>query len=308
MDTATRKSSFPLEQFYGVLFVIGATLAFSSKAIWIKLIYRQAAHVDAISIMTLRMAFALPVYLFIVLLLVLRQPRRPSIGSLATILSLSFLGYYLASFLDITGLAYIPAGLERMILFLYPTMVVLMMARQGRRPISREEGISLATSYIGIALVFFDELSMGSANVILGSMLVFGAALSFSVFTVKSASHIRRMGSMRFTASTMLASSMMTLIHFSATHGLKMPQFSQQVYLLAAVLAIAGTIVPSFLMAEGIRRIGPDRTVLFAAVGPVSTIVLGLLVLSEPVSLLQVTGAAVITAGVLHLSRQRSRE
>ena len=303
MDTTTENSQSVPNQFYGILFVVLATFAFSSKAIWIKLIYRQAGDIDAISIMTLRMAFAVPVYLVVAMFLFSRRPTRMSAGGTGSVLLLSFLGYYMASFLDISGLAYIPAALERMILYVYPTMVVLMVARQEQRSVSRREMVSLAISYIGIGLVFADGLNMKATHVALGSLLVLGAALSFSVFSVRSVSCIRKMGSMRFTVTTMLTGASMTLCHFAIRHGLSFPSYDHQVYMLAATLALVSTVIPSFLMAEGIRRIGADRTVLIGPIGPLATIVLGLVVLAEPVSTTQIVGSGVIIVGVFNLAR-----
>jgi len=303
MESETTASRQSYAQAYGILFVLGATLAFSSKAIWIKLLYRETANIDAISIMAMRMAFAIPFYLAVITYIRVRQSRRVSTGRMGTLVLLAFLGYYLSSFLDISGLAYIPAGLERMILYLYPTMVVVMVAQKNGRRINRGEVISLACSYFGIALIFFNGLTLDAPNLVFGSLLVFGAAISFSVYSVKSVDSIHALGTMRFTAYTMLLGALMTLIHFAASHGISLPPFSNRAYLLAAVLALTGTVIPSFMMAEGIRRIGADRTAMLGSLGPLATVFLAMEVLSEPVSTVQLVGSAVIILGVFNLVR-----
>lgn len=301
MDIETTRQSSSFARVHGILFVIGATLAFSSKAIWIKLIYRETANIDAITIMAMRMAFAIPFYLVVVAHIWMRQKRPAAPGSVGTLVVLAFLGYYLSSFLDISGLAYIPAGLERMILYLYPTMVVIMVARKAGRRIHRGEIISLASSYLGIALIFLNGVVANIPHIFIGSVLVLGAAISFSIYSVKSVDNIHNLGTLRFTAYTMLIGATMTLFHFVASHGMTLPRYSEHVYSLAAILALTGTVIPSFLMAEGIRRIGADRTALLGSLGPMATIFLAMEILSEPVSAIQLVGSAVIIFGVFTL-------
>ena len=308
MNTRVKESGFTARPLVGAVLIVAATLAFTSKSIWIKLMYQQSNDIDAISIMALRIGFALPIYLFIAIGLLVRiRPRAFSAETVGQVLLLSFLGYYLASYLDISGLAFISAGLERMILYLYPTLVVLMLCRQEKRAVTKAEAMALLLSYAGITLVFMDSFAMGSEHLVQGSLLVFASAVSFSIFTVKSVDTIRQIGSVRFTVSTMLAGSMMTLTHYGAIHGIEIPRYSAKVYLLALVLAIVATVIPSFLMAEGIRHIGPGRSSILGSIGPVSTIVLGLIVLSEPVSAVQIVGAITIIAGVISLGRSKRK-
>ena len=253
--------------------------------------------------MAMRMAFAIPFYLVVVVLIRVRQKRPASSSTTGSLVLLAFLGYYLSSFLDISGLAYIPAGLERMILYLYPTMVVIMVARKSGRRIHRGEIISLASSYLGIALIFLNGLAANIPHILLGSVLIFGAAISFSIYSVKSVDNIHDLGTMRFTAYTMLIGAAMTLLHFVVSHGISLPHYSSNVYSLAAMLALTGTVIPSFMMAEGVRRIGADRTAMLGSLGPMATIFLGMEVLSEPVSTTQLAGSAVIIFGVFNLVR-----
>jgi len=290
-------------RFYGVVFVLGATVAFSSKSIWIKLLYLQPGNIDAISILALRMAFAIPFYLVVILFLYLQKGSRVFPGRIGSLVLLAFLGYYLSSFLDISGLAYIPAGLERMILYLYPTIVVVMVAQKNNRRIRRNEIVSLACSYFGITLIFFNGFTANLPHLVLGSLLVLGAAISFSVYSVNSAEKIHELGTLRFTTWTMLIGALMTLLHFVASKGIAVPSYSSHVYMLAAALALTGTVIPSFMMAEGIRRIGADRTALLGSLGPLATIFLAMEVLSEPVSTVELAGSAVVIFGVLNLAR-----
>jgi len=304
MDTRITRTQHSHEILYGVFFVLVGTLAFSTKSIWIKLIYQQTSQIDAITIMAMRLAIAVPFYLAVLVFIQRRKFARPVAGRFGNLAVLAFLGYYLSSFLDISGLAFIPAGLERMILYIYPTLVVLMVAKKTNRSLARGEVFALAFTYLGIMLIFLHDFDVNVSGLLDGSLLVFGAAISFSVYTVRSVDEIHRLGSIRFTTYTMLFGAAITSLHYVANHGLTFPAYSNRVYFLAAALALTGTVIPSFLMAEGIRRIGADRSAILGTLGPMATIFLAMVILSESISTIQLIGSATIIFGVFNLVRR----
>ena len=281
-----------------VLILLGA-IGFSSKSILIKLAYADSGQVDAITLMTLRMLIALPFFLVVALWRskAVEAERRRS--DWAALLSLGVLGYYLASFLDFKGLEHIPAGLERLILFLYPTFVVLLTALLHRRAISRIQQLALLLSYAGIGLVYGTQPLSGAPDITLGALLVLGSAVTFAVYMTASGHYIPRFGSRRFTAYSMSVACGVTIAHFLLTRPLARLAVSSDVLWLAVGLALISTVLPAFLMNAGIRRIGADRAAIIGTVGPVSTLVLAYLVLGEAMALPQVLGAALVLGGVL---------
>lgn len=299
MDTTTRPSTQAL--LGSALIVLGA-IGFSAKSILIKLAYADSPQVDAITLMTLRMLFALPFFLAVALWRgkVADSTRRRE--DWVALLFLGVIGYYLASLLDFKGLEHISAGLERLILFLYPTFVVLLTALFYRRRINGAQSLSLLLSYAGIGLVYGTQPMAASPNITLGALLVFGSAVAFAVYMTASGHYIPRFGSRRFTAYSMSVACGVTIAHFVLTKPVAQLAVSSDVLLLAVGLALISTVLPAFLMNAGIRRIGADRAAIVGTVGPVSTLVLAYFVLDEFMGLPQVLGAALVLCGVLLIS------
>ncbi|BBL72451.1 DMT family transporter [Methylogaea oryzae] len=283
----------------GPLCVLGSAVGFSAKAIFVKLVYPYG--VDAITVLALRMLLALP--FFLVLACWPRpgeeHPSRLRNRDWLAVAGLGLIGYYLSSLLDFYGLFYISAGLERLILFLYPTLVLVISAAVLRQSVSRRQWTALAFSYAGIGLAFVHDLSLGrQEQVLLGGALVFGAALTYAVYILGSSRYIRRLGVSRFTGVAMISATAGVLTHFAQAKPWSDLQQPQAVMLPIVLMALLGTVMPSIFLSEGLRRIGPARTALLSSIGPVVTIGLGHAVLGEPVSLQQLAGAALVMAGV----------
>jgi drug/metabolite transporter (DMT)-like permease len=284
-----------------LLAAIGA-VGFSGKAILIKLAYFYP--VDAVTLLALRMLMSLPFFLFMALL----SGRNPGYslerGDWGAILGLGFLGYYLASYLDFLGLQYISAGLERLILFLYPTMVLAISALVLKLPVTRRHVAALGLSYGGIMLVFADNVRLAGdvAGTALGSLLVFGSALSYAVYLVWGGQVITRLGSVRFTAYAMTVASVLCIIQFAFTHPWSALVLPAPVYGYGFLMAVLSTVLPVWATSEGIRRIGASRAALVGAIGPVSTLFLANLFLDEPITAPQLAGAGLVLVGVLLLS------
>lgn len=289
----------------GVTLAVFAAIGFSAKAIFVKLAY-LAAPIDAITLLALRMAFAVPVFIGVAIWSS-RQQHAKALDrhDFLLIIGLGFIGYYVSSLLDFMGLQYLSAGLERLILFLYPTMTVLLSAALFKHPITRRHIIALVISYSGIALVFAHNLAQHSANMLLGASLVFASTLSYSVYLVGAGHAIGKIGTIRFTALAMIVASAVTLVHFAATHDLSALQLPQRVYVLSAAMAIFSTVLPVFMLSAAIRLINPGRTALIGSAGPVATIFMAYLFLNESIGSLQIIGSILVLGGVLLISWRR---
>jgi len=219
------------------------------------------------------------------------------------VLGLGLIGYYLSSLLDFLGLQYITAGLERLILFLYPTFTVILMAVLYRQPIGRSTRFAMALCYIGIVFVFLHEAGIKQGgNLALGAALVFASTLTYSGYLVGAGHAIARIGATRFTAYAMLVATAFTLAQFAATHPLHALVLPQRVYELSLGMALFSTVLPVFLLSWAIRRIGSGSASLIGAIGPVSTIFMAFLILGEHLSLTQLIGSALVLTGVVIVS------
>ena len=287
---------------WGALCVVGSAVAFSAKAVIAKVGYRHGA--DPATLLALRMAFSLP--FFVVAALVTSRGRSPlPRAELGKIVVLGVLGYYLASVLDFYGLVHISAGLERLILFVYPTLVVLMSAWLFKIAITRRTVWALGLTYGGVLLAVKTETAGASGpGMWLGVALIFGCALSYAAYLVGSGRLIPRIGSLRFTALAMIVSTAAMLVHFLIVGG-RFAGHAPIVYVDGLLLALVCTVLPVFLLAEGIRRIGAGPSAIIGAVGPVSTIALAHVVLGEPVHLVQAIGTALVLVGATVVARGR---
>jgi len=214
---------------------------------------------------------------------------------------LGLLSYYAASFLDFLALQYISAGLGRLVLFLYPTIVVLLSAVFLARPMSGRELIALVLTYAGLALVLLHSFD-GNRDVLLGAGLAMASSVCYAVYLVAGSQVIARVGSMRFSAYAMVAATVACLVQFVVLRPFSALQVPVQVLGYAATMAVISTVVPVFLTAEALRRVGANTVAIVGALGPVSTIVLGWIGLEEVMTPLQLAGVALVLAGVLAVS------
>lgn len=291
---------------WGMLFALVGVLAFSFRPILIKLSY-AAYPVSPTTLLFLRMVLALPFFVVIAWWLRGSEPRL-SARDWAGIAALGFVGYYLSSLLDFLGLQYVGAGVGRLIQFLYPTLVVLLSFLFLHRRPTRRELSALAITYTGIALVVSHQLGAGAEGrlFLLGVLLVFGCALTYAVYLVAGSELIRRVGSMRFTAYTMIVSTAPIVVQFALLESPAALELPVPVWWYAALMATFSTVLPVFLVAEALRRIGPNHFALIGAVGPVSVAVTSALGLDEPFTWVQAMGGALVIFGVLLVSLKRS--
>jgi drug/metabolite transporter (DMT)-like permease len=307
----------PATQLNGALLVACAALLYSAKAVFVKLAYRHG--VDPVSLMTLRMLFSFPVYLFVAIASIRRSGNQNlNVSSLLGIGVLGLLGYYAASFLDLSGLQYITANLERLILYIYPSLVVLISVLLLGKPIRRAEILCLAGAYAGIALVFGTDLTIYNEETVVltgnvelpavlwGGLLVLGSAITFAFYLVGSEQMMRRFTPTLFTSLAMLVSTAGICFHYLLT---KPPaQLLTQplpVYGWAFAIAILSTVIPSYMMSVGIARIGAARASIIGSVGPVSTMIMGYLFLAEIITLIHLLGLAIVITCSITLGRLR---
>ncbi|HYA46661.1 MAG TPA: DMT family transporter [Burkholderiales bacterium] len=281
----------------GAAMAVAGVVCFSLRPILIKLAYGYAA--DPVTLLALRMVFSLPFFLLAAAWAGRDRNRVPvTRGDAWAIVFLGFIGYYFASFVDFLGLQYISAGLGRLILFLYPTLVVaLSFAFLRKRPSAREIA-ALAISYAGLALVLSNAAGGAGSNVPLGAALVFASAVGYAIYLVAGSQVVQRVGSIRFTAYATSVASFFCIAQFFLLRPLAALDLPLEVYGLALAMAVFSTVLPVFLTAEALRRIGANNVAMLGALGPVSTIFFGWMGLDETLAPVQWAGAALVLAGV----------
>lgn len=292
---------------WGIAFAVGAVIAFSLRPVLIKLAY--AAHpVTPATLLFVRMALALPFFAVAAWWLRAQEPRLAARDWLA-VAALGVIGYYVSSYLDFLGLQYVGAGIGRLILFLYPTLVLALSFVFLHKPPRRVELFALVLSYAGIALVVSNQVdaTAGGRLFAWGALLIFAGALSYAVYLVASSQVVKRVGSMRFTAFSMVVATVPAVLQFFLLEPLSSLELPAAVWGYSLVLATVSTVLPVFLAAEGLRRIGANTFALVGAVGPVSAALMGAAGLDEPFTWVQAIGGALVIAGVLMVSLRPQR-
>jgi drug/metabolite transporter (DMT)-like permease len=285
----------------GIVFAAVGAVAFSGKAIIVKLCYRYG--VDAVTVLMLRMLLALPLFLALSWWAG-RGKAALSRRDFPLLFGLGFCGYYLASFLDFSGLQYVDASLERLVLYLHPTFVLALSALFFGVSVTRRQWASLALSYLGVLLVFARDLSVSGAHVLLGSALVLGSALSYAVYLVLSGAAIRRLGAVRITGvATSIACVLCTLQFFllRPVSALIVPAGVIELSVLNAVLC---TFLPVLLVMLAIERVGAPIVAQTGNIGPLATIFLSILVLGEAFTVWLAAGTALVLSGIWLLARR----
>jgi len=303
----------PAYQFWGIGFALAGTISFAFRPILVKLAYVETAATQPISATTLlflRMTLSLPFFLAMAWWVRRIDPaaapiaRRDWLG----IVGLGFLGYYLASLLDFLGLQYVSAGVGRLIMFLYPTLVVILSAVFLKKNPTFRELAALAITYTGIALVLSGQISSAPENrlFVFGALLVFASAMCYAVYLVTGSQLVKRVGSTRFTAYTMIVSAVPAIIQFAILESPAALELPGKLWWIAVLLATACTVLPVYLVAEALKRIGANHFALIGALGPVATVLADFFLLDGALSAAQIVGGALVIAGVLLVSVKRS--
>jgi drug/metabolite transporter (DMT)-like permease len=285
--------------------IVGAVL-FSTKAIVAKLLYRY--HLDAVTVLAFRMLFSLPVFAGVALWK-MRTEAPLTVADRWRLVGLGLVGYYVSSFLDFLGLQTISVGLERLILFLTPTFVLLITAVFLKRRIGRHEWLALALAYCGIVLVFAHDIKgkggSGAGDTVTGALFVLGSAVSYAVYLLGSGELVRRIGSLRLVSYAMCVSSAACIAQFFVLRPAGLLVQPAQVYALSLANAVFCTILPVFMTMVAVQRIGAATASQAGMIGPVSTLFLGALVLGEPITAVQLGGTGLVIAGIYLLSKKK---
>ena len=283
----------------GIALALGTIVLFSLKGIFAKFAYRHG--VDAISMMGLRMSFALPFFIGVALWLRRDPTLKPlTRGDFAAVATLGIVGYFFSSWLDFLGLQYVTAGMERLLLFVYPTLVVLLSAFFFSKPIHGREVLALATTYAGVALIVSGAFGTAqNKDIVLGALFVFASALGYAVYLVFGSETIRRVGAMRFTAYAMIAAAIPAITLWVASRPHEVLALPWPAYSWSLKLAVFSTVVPLFLQSAALKRLGANQFALLGALGPVCTIFVGYIALDERLTLIQMAGALLVVGGVM---------
>jgi drug/metabolite transporter (DMT)-like permease len=298
-STSTAPPSAARLRWQGLALALLGAVAFAGKAIIVKLAYRHG--VDAITLVAWRMALALPLF---ALLAWWAGRGRPALArrDWLAVLGLGASGYWLASTLDFLGLQYISAGLERLILYLNPTMVLLLGMAFGRR-VAPRQWLALGISYAGVLLVFGHEVSLAGAHVALGSALVFASVVSYAVYLAASGEVVRRIGSLRLSGLATSVACVLCVLQFLLLRPPSAAAVPAPVVWLSVLNATACTFAPVLMVMMAIERIGAGITAQVGMIGPLATIAMGVIILGEPFTPWLAAGTATVITGIWLLAR-----
>jgi drug/metabolite transporter (DMT)-like permease len=303
-SSATTASAVPAARpvWPGLLLATLGAIAFSGKAIIVKLAYRHG--VDAVTLITYRMLFALPLFLVLAWWAGRGKPaltRRDWI----VVIGLGFTGYYLASFLDFAGLAYISASFERLILYLNPTLVLALGLVVFKRKVTARQLIALGVSYCGVLLVFGHEITLAGQNAALGAALVFASAVSYAIYLVYSGEEVKRLGALRLTGLATTVACVLCIVQFLVLRPLSALNVAPEVIWLSVLNSTLCTFAPVLMVMMAIERIGATMAAQTGMIGPLSTILMGVVILGEPFTAWIAAGTVLVLAGIWLLAKWR---
>ena len=284
----------------GLLLAAAGSIAFSGKAIIVKLAYRHG--VDAITLVMFRMLFAVP---FFIAMAWWAGRGKDSLtrSDWLGVLGLGFSGYYLSSFLDFLGLQYISASFERLILYLNPTLVLVLGWVLYKRKISYRQGVAMAVSYSGVLLVFGHEVSLVGEHVALGAALVFSSAITYAIYLSYSGQMVQRLGSLRLAGLATTVACVLCIVQFAVLKPAAALDVAPEVIWLSMLNATACTVLPVLMVMMAIERIGPGLTSQIGMIGPMSTLTMGALLLNEPFNAWTLMGTALVLGGVFWVTQ-----
>jgi drug/metabolite transporter (DMT)-like permease len=294
-----------LKQFSGVLITFTGVFLFSAKAILVKLCY-NLHQVDTITMLALRMGFALPVFLVIGYFKSEKEKQKVEGKNIFIVILLGTLGYYGASYFDFEGLQFVDASLERLILFSYPTIVVILSALVYKQKIKPSQVIAILATYFGMCVIFLPTIIHHDIKYSAwGVILIIMSGITYASYLVASQHFVPKFGSIRFTTWAMSVSCLMVLLHFGLDPKAHILNLDSEVYLYGFLMAIFCTVLPSYMISEGIRQIGAPKVGIIGSVGPVATIALSILILNEQMNIYQFIGGSIIVTAVVWLNYQK---
>ncbi len=288
----------------GLLLAVAGSIAFSGKAIIVKLAYLHG--VDAVTLVMWRMVFALP---FFVLMAWWAGRGKASLTQRdwQGVVGLGFCGYYLSSFLDFWGLEFISASLERLILYLNPTIVLVLGALLFKKHITQRQGVAMAISYSGVLLVFGHEVGLAGPHAVWGALLVFLSAVTYAVYLTYSGQLVQRLGALRLAGLATSVACFFCIVQFALLRPITAAQVPEPVFWLSLLNATACTVLPVLLVMMAIERIGPGLTAQTGMIGPMSTLLMGVWILDEPFNMWIIAGTVLVLSGVFWVTRPVDR-
>lgn len=287
----------------GVLLAVLGVVLFSAKAIMVKLAYQY--DIDSVSLLLFRMLFALPVYLVIAFYVKPKEKNKIQKTDYLWLVFFGFVGYYLASYFDFVGLKHIKAGLERIVLFVYPTLVVIISRIFLKTKITKIQIIAILITYVGVIIAFTGELELSGDNLITGVSLIFLSALTYAMYLVGSGWLIPKFGVVCFTSYAMIVSTVCVISHYLLTKDIDLLNYPKEVYFLGMGMAFLSTVIPSFLVSKSIKIIGSSNFSIIGSVGPISTILLAYIFLGESLTVYQVVGTLIVIFGIFMVSKAK---
>ncbi len=294
----------------GIIICLVGAICFSSKAIFVKAAYRDTP-VDAVTLLALRMLFSLPFFILTAYFSSRKTDNvKFTLKQWLGVAVVGCLGYYVSSLLDFLGLQFISAGIERLVLFIYPTLVLFMSAMLFKVKIRREQWLALIITYIGLCIAFWGEVdtTINTNDFYKGAILIFICAITYAMYIVGSGRLIPSLGAAKFNSYAMSFAGVAVLIHFSISNTNSLLNLPLTVYLYSFLMAVLATVIPSYLVAEGIKRVGSDNAAIAGSIGPISTILQAYLILGEPIRTLQLVGTVFILVGILMITTRRKSE
>ncbi|CAL2081976.1 EamA domain-containing membrane protein RarD [Tenacibaculum sp. 190524A02b] len=288
----------------GVIWGIIGIVMFSSKAVMVKMAYQY--NVSSIHLLMFRMLFSLPFYILI-LLLSKKNETKVNVKDYWWLLFFGFIGYYLASYFDFLGLQYIKASLERIILFIYPTLVLLINRVFFKEKITKYQVLAILLTYAGVILAFGGEQQALDSKLLLGGFLVFLSALTYASYLVGSGWLIPKFGVKTFTSYAMIIATVCVVIHYLIVDRTSFLVYPKEVYILGFLMAIIATLIPSFLVSYAIQKLGASNFSILGSIGPFSTIVLAFILLGERMNVWQCIGAIIVVVGVRVVAKQKEK-
>lgn len=285
----------------GLLLAFASAVCFSIKPILVKWLYTYG--ITAVPLLFLRMLFSMPIYVLVGCLVWRRTKQKPSLKFILLACCLGVLGYYVASLLDLLGLEYVSAQLERLMLYAYPSIVLLLSVLFMGHRLNKQTLFALFLTYCGLLMVYgYDmQIADNSGDVVIGTLLVLGSAVALAAYLLFGKPVITAMGSLLFTCIAMTAATAATSLHYVIQYGFEFPTSEPVILWGSVAVAIITTVLPTFMASEAIRLIGPERTSIAGTLGPISTTILAIIFLDEPFGWLTAGGMLFVMLGVAKL-------
>lgn len=289
----------------GIFISLAGAICFSTKAVLVKMAYANTT-ADALTLLALRMLFSLPFFVIsAVVASRIRGRQKPGPRLWIMVALTGVLGYYVSSYLDFRGLEYVTASIERLILFVYPTLVLVISAVVLRHKIETRQWLAVAITYAGLLLAFVSDVHRTDNNRMFytGALLIFLCAITFAVYILLSGSLTRKLGTLLFNSYAMSFACLGVLLHHSIASDSSLLGLSNEIYVYGLVMGLVSTVIPSYLVTEGVRRIGPGNAAIIGSVGPVSTLLQANLLLGESITIAEMVGTVLILCGVLMIGK-----